>query len=99
MNSKNPLFVDLPHLREALRKYNATATDIAVMEDIAQFANRYGRAFTTERAIAARHGLHRKAVSRSVNWIAAHGIMAIKREKRGQDKPRGTTTTSPNRSA
>lgn len=86
MKSERPLFVDLPRLREALRKYNATATDIAVMEDIAQLANRYGRAFPTERAIAARHGLRRKAVSRSVDWIAAHGLMTIKREKRGQDK-------------
>lgn len=86
MNSKHPLFVNLPRLREALRKYNATATDIAVMEDIAQWANRYGRAFPTTRAIAARLGLRRKTVSRSVNWIAAHGFMIIKREKRGQDK-------------
>lgn len=86
MTSENPLFVNLPRLREALRKYNATATDIAVMEDIAQWANRYGRAFPTEKAIAARTGLRRKAVSRSVDWLAAHGFMTIKREKRGQDK-------------
>lgn len=81
-----PLFVNLPRLREAISKYNGTKTDIAVMEDIARFANRYGRAFPTEKAIAARTGLRRKTVSRSVGWLAAHGFMIIKQQKRGQDK-------------
>lgn len=86
MNSKNPLFVDLPRLLEAISKYNGTETDKAVITDIAQFANRQGRSFPTTRAIAARIGRRRDEVSKSVNWIAAHGIMTIKQEKRGLDR-------------
>ena len=86
MSLERPLFVNLPRLLEAISKYNGTETDKIVITDIALHANRYGRAFPTERAIAARHGLRRKAVSRAVSWITAHGLKTIKRKKRGQDK-------------
>jgi hypothetical protein len=82
-----PLFINLPYALTSFSDYTGNALDRAVFADIAQFANRYGVAYTTERRIAERIGRSRKEVSRSVNRMAKKtGHLTITKEKKGQDK-------------
>lgn len=86
MNLEHPLFVDLPLAMEAFSDYPGNSLDRAVFADIAQFANRQGRAFTTEKAIAERLGRRREEVSKSVNRLKEKGFLTITQAKKGLDR-------------
>lgn len=71
---------------EAFSDYPGNATDRRVFADISQFANRQGRTFTTEKAIAERTGIRREEVSKSVNRLKEKGFLTITQEKKGLDR-------------
>ena len=86
MNLEHPLFVNLPLAMEAFSDYPGNSIDRRVFVDISQFANRDGRSFTTEKAIAARTGLRREEVSKSVNRLKEKGFLTITQAKKGLDR-------------
>lgn len=87
MDLEHPLFVNLPRAMEAFSSYPGNSLDRLVFTDIAQFANRYGVSYTTERRIAERLGRRREEVSKSVKRIAEKtGLFYTTREKKGQDR-------------
>lgn len=71
---------------EAFSDYPGNTTDRRVFADISQFANRQGRSFTTEKAIAERTGIRREEVSKSVNRLKEKGFLTITQEKKGLDR-------------
>lgn len=71
---------------EAFSDYPGNSIDRRVFVDISQFANRQGRAFTTEKAIAERTGLRREEVSKSVNRLKEKGFLTITQAKKGLDR-------------
>lgn len=71
---------------EAFSDYPGNSLDRQVFADISQFANRQGRAFTTEKAIAKRLGRRREEISKSVNRLKEKGFLTITQEKKGLDR-------------
>lgn len=96
MNLEHPLFVNLPRAMEAFSSYPGNSLDRQVFADIAQFANRYGVSFTTEKAIAKRLGRRREEISKSVNRLKEKGFLAITMAKKGLDRhPRNVYRIAP----
>lgn len=96
MNLERPLFVNLPRAMEAFSSYPGNSLDRQVFADIAQFANRYGVSFTTEKAIAKRLGRRREEISKSVNRLKEKGFLTITQAKKGLDRhPRNVYRIAP----